>query len=303
MAIEDRPEAADYWLAGALDADGTPRYRWVRSEVALGGDTLSAFPVHGAPYALGATPGAPDSLAAVAARIARSTEWLRRASPPTEAFPVRVLGLQRISGGPVLVPDSTTGVLTIPPSDIPPGPFRCDDHPTECYRFVLGLTDEDRAAYAQKNYMTRADFRSAYVMVLDPAGEACLAFPAARCTPGSQIGGGNTLWLDDLDALVPMATTDGETVYAFPLTDTDMRRYAYRSEPYGRHTVVLLTTDDPVAQPGGFILDPVHGQGIDPREVRDRSMSDEELPPELPRWGVETFTFDVVPGAAPPDAE
>ena len=152
VAIEDRPEAADYWLAGALDADGTPRYRWVRSEVALGGDTLSAFPVHGAPYALGATPGAPDSLAAVAARIARSTEWLRRASPPTEAFPVRVLGLQRISGGPVLVPDSTTGVLTIPPSDIPPGPFRCDDHPTECYRFVLGLTDEDRAAYAQKNY-------------------------------------------------------------------------------------------------------------------------------------------------------
>lgn len=319
VAVADRPEGADYWLVGALGADGAPRYRWVRGSVALGGDTLTALPEHAALYALSATASPADTLAAVAltnvaSRIARSTEWLRRPSPPTTAFPLQVLGLQRVSGGPVLRPDSTTGVLTIPPSDIPTGEFLCrsradnprpdrpdlETYPSECYRFVIGLTEADRDDYANRTAATRAAYRSVYLAIVEPDGTMCLAYPAARCTPGSEVGGGNTVWLRDLDTLRPMLTADGDTVYAVPLTDDQMNVYAYRSAPHGRHTVVLLTTNDPVAEPGRFIQHPIQGDEL---TVRGGRNDEPAPPPPVPTWGIDLFQFDVVPGASPPDAE
>jgi hypothetical protein len=272
VALTDDPAEAHYWLAGER-ADGAVRYRWVRRATATTGDTLQALPGD-----LSTVPGdarGAGTLAAAARQLATVQRWLTVPSPETASFPVEPLGLRRASDGVVLRPDAS-GVLTIPASTGP-----CSADPAGCYTLALGVTPAALDAYRAAPAWERWDRRYAYAFIIDPAGEACLYLPYARCQTVAAVADA-VLDLADPARLSRAPTAAADSVVVFDVREASPR-FAFQSGPFGRHTLVLVTTNEPLPQPGAAFNWPA---------IRVGTRGDVEEPGS---WSVHRLTVDVLP--------
>ena len=280
LALADAPADADYWLVGEPQGDGV---RWVRRTVALSGDTLAALPAHRAAVPAGARSAA-AALETAARRAARAHGWQTATSPETASFPVEVLGLRRQSDGVVLRPDAS-GRLTIPASA-----ELCRDGLAGCYTLALGVTADALAAYERAATWDVWDRRYAYAFLIEPDGAACLYFPFNRCrAEGGRADNALSLAEPGRLELAPAATrgaageAPADSVHVFDLAAASPR-FALRSGPFGRHTVVLVTSNEPIAQPGAVFNWPALDAAA--------SRGDFDEPDS---WSVRRLTVDVLP--------
>jgi hypothetical protein len=232
IALLKSPADAHYMLRGRLH-EGAVEYAWVRPDLTLEAERakldLAPLPARTDWTPLGdgdATRRTADSLADLAYRIGRLREWLvlTPPGPSRQEFPYQ-LAFREVGTGRYLDSGTLTG--------------------GKRYKIYLRASEEKL-----RSLSFNVAPRYVYIFAIDQYGKGTLLLPLA--------GRGNQ------DNLFPAPVPDGEprrpAEALIPVSGSEEYDFEV-SEPYGKDTYILLTSEQPVGNPDILEFDGVRSKG------------------------------------------